>query len=126
MKSFGGDKGNSVKRRDFLKLIGAISITPSILSAMPKKELTVAASNSVTSSTITDILDEYLEDDILNRMRNIINKTSYIDYIYPAPSSAFAAQGPAWQTNPPLIPSRSGAPPEPVGSSSSDRLDEPP
>ena len=71
-----------MKRRNFLKLIGAVSITPSILSATPKKELTITASNSVTSSTITDIPGEYLEDDILNRMMNIINKTSYTDYIF--------------------------------------------
>lgn len=32
-----------MKRRDFLKLIAVTPIAPSVLAAMPKKELTVAA-----------------------------------------------------------------------------------
>lgn len=43
-----------MKRRDFLKLIGITPIVPSVLAAMPKKELTVAAAREFVKKTIPE------------------------------------------------------------------------
>lgn len=58
-----------MKRRDFLKLIGIAPIAPSVLVALPKKELTVA--REFVSETVAS------KPTILNWMRKIIDESSF-------------------------------------------------